>query len=143
MKFDEGTRKAVQAHLGYTDEEMALFTDNPRNLDVLSKAGALMGKTIVLEVVEASGCNSGHRKGDRFIFDGAGNLITRLNPKRICCFALGQIPGLVFAANELLYAGVDPNEMRFKRTGCFDTGIQCGGWGHIVMEIRVEDRKRG
>jgi hypothetical protein len=20
-------------------------------------------------------------------------------------------------------------------------GVKCGGWGHIVMEIRVEDRK--
>jgi uncharacterized repeat protein (TIGR04076 family) len=142
MKIDEGTRKAIQGHLGYTDEEMALFMENPRNADVMSKAPALMGKTIVVEVVEASGCNSQHKSGDKFIFDGAGNLITKLNPGKICCFALGQIPGLIFAANELLYAGVDPNEMRFKRTGCFDTGVKCGGWGHIVMEIRVEDRKK-
>jgi hypothetical protein len=38
-------------------------------------------------------------------------------------------------------AGVDPNEMRFKKTGCFDVGVKCGGWGRIVMECRVEDRK--
>jgi hypothetical protein len=31
--------------------------------------------------------------------------------------------------------------MRFRRFGCPDVGIQCGGWGHIVMEIRMEDRK--
>ncbi|MEE9400694.1 MAG: hypothetical protein V3V32_01600 [Dehalococcoidia bacterium] len=48
----------------------------------------------------------------------------------------------IFASNELFYAGVDPNEMRFKRAGCFDVGVRCGGWGNIVMEIRVEDRKR-
>ena len=54
MKIDEGTRKAIQGHLGYTDAEMALFMENPRNLDVMSKAGALMGKTIVIEVVEKS-----------------------------------------------------------------------------------------
>ena len=142
MKIDEGTRKAIQVHLGYTDEEMELFMENPRNLDVMSKAPALMGKTIVVEVVKASGCNSQHKAGDKFIFDGAGNLITKLNPGRICCYALSQIPCLIFAANELLYAGVDPNEMRFKRIGCFDTGVKCGGWGHIVMEIRVEDRKK-
>jgi hypothetical protein len=48
----------------------------------------------------------------------------------------------IFVANELFYAGVDPNEMRFKRASCFDVGVQCGGWGQIVMEIRVEDRKK-
>jgi hypothetical protein len=32
--------------------------------------------------------------------------------------------------------------MRFKKTGCFDVGVQCGGWGHIVMELSVEDRDK-
>jgi hypothetical protein len=32
--------------------------------------------------------------------------------------------------------------MRFKRTGCFDVGVKCGGWGRIVMEIKVEDRQK-
>ena len=38
-------------------------------------------------------------------------------------------------------AGVDPNEMRLNRVGCFDVGIHCGGWGHIVLEVKIEDRK--
>lgn len=80
--------------------------------------------------------------GDKFYFDGVGNLITKLCPKKICIYALEAIAPLVFTSNELLYAGVDPNEMRFKRAGCFDIGIQCGGWGHIVMELRVEERKK-
>jgi hypothetical protein len=32
--------------------------------------------------------------------------------------------------------------MRFKRFGCPDVGVRCGGWGHIVMEVKVEDRKK-
>jgi hypothetical protein len=40
------------------------------------------------------------------------------------------------------YAGVHPNEMRFKRTGCFDVGVNCGNWGHLVMEFSVEDRSQ-
>lgn len=142
MNMDKKTRDMIQAHLGYTDEEMTVFMENPRNTDVMAKAPALMAKTIVAEVVEASGCNSGHRKGDRFVFDGAGNMLTALNPKRVCCFALSPLLPLIHAADELLYAGVDPNTMRFKRTGCFDTGVKCGGWGHIVMELRVEDRAK-
>jgi uncharacterized repeat protein (TIGR04076 family) len=140
MALDENVWTFFQQHLGYSDEEMALFRANPRNADVLEKAPALMQKTIVAEVVEAHGCNSQHRVGDRFVFDGAGNLLTHKCPRRICIYALQGLSGFIFAANELAYAGVDPNALRFRRTGCFDVGVKCGGWGRVVMEVRVEDR---
>ena len=142
MKLDEGIWKNVQRHLGYNDEEMKRFRENPRNEDVLAKAPALMNKTIIAKVVESHGCNSQHKVGEKLYFDGAGNLLTKLCPQRICIYALSSIASLIFTSNELLYAGVDPNEMRFKRAGCFDVGVQCGGWGHIVMELRVEDRDK-
>ncbi len=142
MKVDESVWDFFQKHVGYTDEEMKEFRGNPRNEDVLSKASALMNKTIVVEVLKSHGCNSQHKEGDKFYFDGAGNLLTKLCPKRVCIYALSSVTMGIFASNELFYAGVDPNEMRFKRAGCFDVGVRCGGWGNIVMEIRVEDRKR-
>ena len=138
MEISEEMWKAFQEHLNYTDEEMRKFRANPRNADVLAKARTLLGKRIVVEVVESHRCNSRHLVGDKFNFDGAGNLITKLGPKRICVYALSSIAPLIFTANELIYAGIDPNEMRFKRTGCFDVGVQCGGWGRVVMELRVE-----
>ena len=142
MDTNKPTWDPIQGHLRYTDEEMTIFKENKRNIDVLSKAPALMNKTVVIEVVQSHGCNSQHKKGDKIYFDGAGNLITKLAPKRICIYALSSMAKLIFASNELFYADIDPNEMRFKRTGCFDVGVQCGGWGHIVMEIRMEDRKK-
>jgi uncharacterized repeat protein (TIGR04076 family) len=131
----------MKTRLGYTDEEMKLFRENPRNDDVLTKAPDLMNKTIVLEVVESHGCNSQHKIGDKFYFDGAGNLLTKRGPEKICIYALKAAGSMVFASNELFYAGIDPNEMRFKRAGCFDVGVQCGGWGRIVLELRVQDRQ--
>ncbi len=142
MKVDEAAWKAIQKHFDYTDEEMKVFMENPRNLDVLSKALLFANKTIIFEVVDAHGCNSQHKKGDRFCFDGAGNLLAKRSPDRICIYALNAASGLIFAAGELLMAGIDPNEMRFKRTGCFDVGVKCGGWGRIVMECKVEDRTK-
>lgn len=142
MKINEDTWQFYQKHLGYTDAEMKKFRQNPRNEDVISKSPALMNKTIVAEVVDSHGCNSQHNVGDRFYFDGSGNLLTKLCPQRICISALSAIAGLIYASNELFYAGVDPNEMRFKRAGCSDIGVECGGWGHIVLELRVEERKR-
>jgi len=142
MKLDERTWKMFQRHLGYNDEEMKKFREDPRNEDVLSKSPALMNKTIAFKVIESHGCNSQHKVGDTFYFDGAGNLLTKLCPQRICIYALNSMTGLIFASNELFYAGIDPNEMQFRRAGCFDVGVQCGGWGHIVMELSVEDRDK-
>ncbi len=132
--------KVMKGRLGYTDEEMKVFRENPRNEDVISKAPALLNKTIVLNVVGSHGCNSEHKVGDKFYFDGAGNLLTKRCPKKVCVYALSASASMIFTAGELFLAGVDPNEMRFKRAACFDVGVQCGGWGRIVLELSVQDR---
>jgi uncharacterized repeat protein (TIGR04076 family) len=134
--------KVIKNRLGYNDEEMKLFRENPRNEDVLNIAPVIQKQTIIVEVVDSHGCNSQHKAGDKFYFDGAGNLLTELCPKRICVYALNAITMQIFTAGELICAGIDPNEMRFKRAACFDVGVECGGWGRVVMEIRVEDRKK-
>jgi hypothetical protein len=47
---------------------------------------------------------------------------------------------LINAFFENLINGRDPNEVMFNRTGCFDVGPMCGGWGHVQMEMRAEIR---
>lgn len=142
MQLNEEMKNNIKNHLGYTDEELKEFLDNPRNQDVLSNALKIAGKTIIFEVVASHGCNSEHKVGDKIILDGGGNLITKLNPKRICIYALSELDKLVFAATELIFAGVDPNEIRFPRVSCIDVGLKCDGWGQIVMEMKIEDRKK-
>ena len=132
--------KFMKKRLGYSNEQLKTFRGNPINEDILSKAPMLLKKTIIGEVIDSHGCNSQHGVGDKFYFDGAGNLLTELSPKRVCVYALNAITPQLFAINELLHAGVDPNEMRFKQAACFDVGLECGGWGRIAMEIKVEDR---
>lgn len=141
MTMSDATWRALQQHLGYGDEEMEQFRADPRNVDVVDKARTLIGKRIIAEVVASHGCNSQHRVSDRLVFDGAGNLLTRSAPKRVCIYALNALAPLLYTATEMLYAGIDPNEMRFKRAGCIDVGVACGGWGHIVLELRVEGTK--
>jgi uncharacterized repeat protein (TIGR04076 family) len=132
--------KLMKSRLGYTDEEMGMFRENPRNEEVLSKAPELMKKTIVLEVVASNGCNSRHRVGDKLLFDGAGNLLTKKCPEKVCVYAMNAATPLIYACNELFHAGVDPNKMKFRRAACIDVGVQCGGWGRIVLELSVRDR---
>ncbi len=128
----------IKRRLGYDNNELALFKSNPRNREVVLKAPDVMGQHIVAYVTTSKGCNSLHKVGDRIVFDGFGNLVTESSPKRICLYALNAITPLVFAAGELYYANVDPNTMRFNRAACFDGGLECGGVGRIVMEVRME-----
>jgi len=142
MEISEDTWKLVQKHLGYSDEEMKIFRTDSRNEDALLKTIPMLNKTFVAEVVESHGCDSGHKVGHKIYFDGRGiSLLTGLGPSRICIFALHSIALAMPAVAELFYAGVDPNQMRFKRFGCPDVGLKCGGWGHIVMEISMTNRK--
>jgi len=140
--MSEDMWKILQKHLNYNDEEMKIFRADPRNEDALSKTALMLNKTIVAEVVESHGCDSGHKAGDKLYFDGRGvSLLAKLGPSRVCIFALHSVALAMPAVAELLYAGADPNKMRFKRFGCPDVGVWCGGWGHIVMEVKVEDRE--
>jgi len=130
--------KIIKKRLGYTDEEMEKFKADPRNERVVSKIPGLIKKKLVLEVVESSGCNSQHKEGDRFVFDAFGNLQTRQCPDQVCVFLLGGAQNLLYAGMELLFAGADPNEMIFSRTSCVDVGLECGGWGKVIVEIKSE-----
>ena len=38
MDIDDATRHYIQRHFNYSDEEMEVFLDNPRNRDILAKA---------------------------------------------------------------------------------------------------------
>ena len=111
--INEEIKGFIQKHLGYTDEEMKIFLENPKNVKILAKAPKLMNKTIVIEVMKSHGCNSQHKVGDKFYFDGMGNLLTKLCPKRICISALSAVEKLIYAATALTYAGANPNEMAF------------------------------
>jgi len=86
----------LKEQLGYTDEEMKVWLRNPRNTEGIEKMLTLLQKTIVIRVVESHGCVSLHKKGQEFYFDGPGNLLSKLNPKRICIYALSQMERLIF-----------------------------------------------
>jgi len=132
----------MKKHLEYNDEEMAVFRNNPQNKEVLAMAPYIMSKTIIAEVIESHGCNSKHKVGDQFYFDGFGNLLVEHSPKKVCIYALNAIVPQIFAVTELLRANADPNEMRFNRASCFDVGVQCGGFGRIAMEVKVINREK-
>jgi len=138
MGINNDMAQIVQSHLGYNDEEMKLFCENPRTVDIASKIPKLMGMKFVFTVTKSGGCNAQHKIGDKIYFDGTGCLISESSPKRICAFAIGTMSQLIWTAQELVYADADPNNMRLNRVGCLDVGVDCGGLGNVVFEFAAE-----
>ena len=138
--MDERLLKIMKRRLKYDDEEFQLFKDRPENLEVLDRVKQIAETEIVVEVVSTRGCNSQHTVGQKFYLDGAGNLLSNKSPSSSCIFLLGNLPHVVYAIHELIYAGIEPEaiRLRFPRVGCGDVGVENCGWGRVIVEVRVQ-----
>jgi len=131
----------IKNRLGLEGEELATVLENPKYQRLIENAAKGARYRLVAEVVASKGCHSGHVAGQRIVFDSAGNLLTRQSPERVCAFLMPNLTVLINAFFENLMNGRDPNEVMFTRTGCFDVGPMCGGWGHVQVEMRAEERE--
>jgi hypothetical protein len=128
----------IRRRLNLEDKDWSVIEKNPRFQRLFQNAVEAAKYRLVAEVIESIGCHSGHIVGQRLIFDSSGNLLTRENPDRVCAFLMPNVTVLINAFFENLMNGRDPNEVMFNTTGCFDTGPQCGGWGHVVVRMTAE-----
>ena len=139
--MDQAIWKLMQKRLGYTDAELEIFKNDPRNVKIMERAKDLLGKTIVFEVVESHGCNIEHRPGDRFLFAAEGYMLAHKGPAKVCPYILPAMARMTWVIQERIYEGLDPRPF-FHRGQCEDVGIECGGWGRVVFEARVVDREK-
>ncbi len=130
----------IQKRLALSSDEFKTIRDNPKYRRLFANALKASQYALVATVVESKGCHSQHRVGQRIVFDSSGNLLTTESPERVCAFLLPNLVVLINAFFENLMNGRDPNEIMFNRTGCFDVGPACGGWGHVVVEMKAESK---
>jgi hypothetical protein len=130
--------KIIQKRLALPEDEFETIRKNPKFQRLFSNALEASRYRLVATVMESKGCHSQHRVGQRIVFDSSGNLLTNESPERVCAFLMPNLVVLINAFFENLMNGRDPNEIMFNRTGCFDVGPACGGWGHVVVEMKAE-----
>jgi hypothetical protein len=130
----------IKQRLALDGEELAAVLESQKYQRLFENAATASRYRLVAEVVASKGCHSGHVTGQRIVFDSAGNLLTRESPARVCAFLMPNLTVLINAFFENLMNGRDPNEVIFNRTGCFDVGPLCGGWGHVQVEMKAEAR---
>ena len=125
----------IRRRLKLDDREWKIIEQNPKFQRLFKNAVEASKYRLVAEVIDSKGCHSGHVIGQKLIFDNSGNLLTKENPDRVCSFLMPNLTLLINAFFENMMNGRDPNEVMFNTTGCFDTGPQCGGWGHVVVKM--------
>jgi hypothetical protein len=127
--------EVIRRRLKLDDQEWSIITQNPKFQRLFKNAVEASKYRLIAEVIESKGCHSGHVIGQKLIFDNSGNLLTKESPDRVCAFLMPNLTVLINAFFENMMNGRDPNEVMFNTTGCFDTGPQCGGWGHVVIKM--------
>jgi hypothetical protein len=125
----------IRRRLKLDDQEWRIIKENPKFQRLFKNAVEASKYRLIAEVIDSKGCHSGHVIGQKLIFDNSGNLLTKENPDRICSFLMPNLTILINAFFENMMNGRDPNEVMFNTTGCFDTGPQCGGWGHVTVKM--------
>jgi len=131
-------KEIIRKRLKLDNQEWTMIEQNPKFQRLFENAVEASKYHLVAEVVDSKGCHTGHVIGQKLIFDNSGNLLTKENPDRVCCFLMPHLAVLINAFFENMMNGRDPNEVMFNTTGCFDTGPVCGGWGHVVVKMTAE-----
>ncbi|MEW6264086.1 MAG: hypothetical protein AB1641_13510 [Thermodesulfobacteriota bacterium] len=141
MNDREYNWKALQKHLGYSDQEMETFKSDPKRNAAARKLfhPDILKKDLVVEVVEAHGCGAGLKPGDKLVFHGLALLDMGQSSQKWCAHALGQIPGLATLVQDRYVSGLDPNGMIYDHFSCGDVGPMRHGWGQVVMKAYVQE----
>ena len=135
---DEATLNAARAMLGYDDAQWEVWKKNPRNLKVLENLEVFQKTKLVAEVTSAYGCAAGHKVGDRIVFGGDGTLLCKENPEKVCFGLLSPLIPLAGGVLDKISNGEDPTRIAFNSVHCVDVGVDDGGWGEVVAEVKVE-----
>lgn len=143
MEKNEDILKRYGERVGYNKDDLKKFKEvgyRVRHVKHLSQAASQY--TIEAEVVKSRHCNSGYKIGDKFIMDVDGNFITKFCPKRMCVYLVSQLVIPVALINERLSEGLDPNPFHFMHeVRCPDVGVDCSGYGEVMLRVQVVPRQ--
>ena len=135
---NEATLNALKGVLGYTDAQWETWKRNPRNLKVAENLGNFQSYKVVAQVTNSYGCAAGHKVGDRIVFGADGTLLSKENPDKVCFGALSPLNPYLLLVFEKIAKGEDPTQIAFNKIHCVDVGVDNGGWGEVVLEVKVE-----
>jgi uncharacterized repeat protein (TIGR04076 family) len=126
---DEATLNFLKEMLGYTEAQWETWKSNPINLKIVGTLTEIPKYKVVFEVTNSVGCATGHKVGDRIVFDGGGCLLCNESPAKICFGLLSPISPIAGIVLDKICIREDPTQMAFNNVHCVDVGLDHGGWG--------------
>lgn len=139
MALNEKILENYRRSLGYNDQQWELWRSNPHNIKVAEALIKAQKYTVMAEVVKSCNCGAGHKEGDRFIFTGAGSYVRKEPEGPVCLGALGPlIPMVNTEIINTIIIGGNPENVVWDVVHCSDVGVENGGWGEILMKVRIE-----
>jgi uncharacterized repeat protein (TIGR04076 family) len=108
-------------------------------LEVLERNKDFEKYKIVATVTSAYGCAAGHKVGDRIVISSGGTLLCKESPEKVCFGLLSPINPFVWLTFDKISNGEDPTRIAFNKVHCLDVGVDQGGWGEVVVEVKVEE----
>ncbi len=129
----------------YSEKELEALHEGGHRIRHLERVSEVASQySIEAEVVKSHNCNSGHIEGQKLIMDVDGNLISKYCPKRMCVYLVSQLTGPIAVINERFSEGLPPNDFHFMRyVRCPDVGVDCMGYGEVMVKVQVVPRITG
>ena len=132
----ENTWKGVQTIMGYSDKELEIFKNQPRTMKIVSRLSGMKDASVIFEVKKVHGCIAGHKKGDSFVFPNAGSMDLKNSSPQLCPFLMPPMTRMMWVLQERVWEGLDPLPL-YASGQCDDVGLDCDGWGRVVIEARI------
>ncbi len=139
-QVDEAVWPIIEERLGFTDEELRLFRNLPTNHKMLTTKAMtnIVNTNVVFEVVASRACNTRHKVGEKIYFNAERGMLAHKGPEYICPFLMPVMTRVMHMIQDRIWEGLDdplPSVVRIG--GCDDIGVECGGVGKVLLEVKI------
>ena len=128
--------KHLQNMMGYSDQELETFKHQPRTQKIITRLENITKVAVVFEVKKVKGCIAGHKPGDFFLFPNGGSMDTKNSSPNLCPFLMPPMTRMMWILQERVWEDLDPLPL-YNAGHCDDVGLDCNGWGKVVIEARI------
>lgn len=137
-RLNEPIKDVLRNALGYSDEQLRIIEENPKQFEMAEILPVLVSKKMVATCIEAENCGL-HKIGDKLVFNASGYMIKDETSERPCLWAISNLLPLSYILYDRVASGLDPSGMHFEYISCPDTGCKYGGFGTAMFKISIED----
>ena len=133
--MDEKLVKSLKERYGWTDRQIEQAS--PGVLNFFQKGvPRVYDYKVAAEVVRSDGCAYGFKSGDRYMFASVGQLLPRETTcPTLCPWAIAPMVQFSYIVYDRLGQGAELEGLFPDHLKCYDTGVDCGGFGEVLFRM--------